>query len=156
MKINTFRFFNILLICFLVTACYKPNAKIFNDPIYKSKNSEYEFSLVLSLTNFIIEQYYTLDNDSSLLHASAIFSALNDNRHGEVYYWENNSFFGKVKIVLTYFVEQDIVCRHWIEQVAKINGRNISGAIFYKYKDKTNKACYDFKKKKWQFTNYNI
>ena len=156
MKKNIFRFFNILLICFLVTACNKPNTKIFNDPIYKSKNSEHQFSLVLSLTNFIIEQYYTLDNDSSLLHASAIFSALNDNRHGEVYYWENNNFFGKVRIVLTYFLDQNIVCRHWIEQIGKNKKKNFNGIISYKYKDKTNIACYDFQKKKWEFTNYNI
>ena len=74
------------------------------------------------------------------------FFALNDNRHGEVYYWENNSFFGKVKIVLTYFTEQDIVCRHWIEQVAKINGRNINGAIFISIKIKQIKRAMILKK----------
>ena len=44
-----------------------------------------------------------MDNKSSSLHTSAIFSALNDERHGEIYYWENKKYFGRVKIVLTYF-----------------------------------------------------
>lgn len=156
MKKIIYKFFSILLISCFITACSKPNSKIFKEPIYKSPESEYEGFLIDYFTDFIIEQYYTLDKKSSLLHASAIFSALNDNSHGEIYYWENKNFFGKVKIVLTYFVDQDIVCRHWIEQIAKIKKKNLDGTTNYKHKDKTNIACYNFQKKKWQFTNYNI
>lgn len=145
-----------LLICTLISACSNPNPKIFKDPIYKSPEGEHEGLLIDYLTDFIIEQYYTLDNDSSFLHASAILSALNDSRHGQVFYWENNNFFGKIKIVLTYFPNKDSVCRYWIEQVAKIKKINFNGKKSYKHKDKTNKACYDFKKKNWQFTNYNF
>ena len=70
--------------------------------------------------------------------------------------WENNNFFGKIKIVLTYSPYKDVVCRYWIEQVARIKKRNLNGTISYKHKDKTNMACYDLKKKSWQFTNYNF
>lgn len=156
MKKNIYKFINVLLVCTLITACSNPNPKIFKDPIYKSPEGEYEGLLIDYLTDYIIEQYYTLDNDSSFLHASAIFSALNDSRHGNIFYWENNNFFGKIKIVLTYSPYKDVVCRYWIEQVARIKKRNLNGTISYKHKDKTNMACYDLKKKSWQFTNYNF
>ena len=156
MKKNTFKFFNILILSFLITACSNQNPRVFKEPIYKSPEGEYEGFLTGYLADFIIEQYYTLDNNSSFLHASAVFSALNDSRHGQIFYWENNNFFGKVKIVLTYFPNKNVVCRHWIEQVAKVKKRNFNGSISYKDKNKTNKACYDFTTKNWKFTNYNI
>tara|TARA_Y100000768_G_scaffold254529_1_gene193421 strand:+ start:441 stop:911 length:471 start_codon:yes stop_codon:yes gene_type:complete len=156
MKKNIYKFIKILLIFNFMISCTKPNTRMFKEPIYNVPESEYEGYFIDYFTDFIIEQYYTLDSESSLLHASAIFSALNDKKHGEVYYWENNNFFGKVRIVLTYFLDQDIVCRHWIEQVGKNKQNNLNGILTYKYKDKTNIACYDFKKKKWEFTNYNI
>ena len=47
------------------------------------------------------------------------------------------------------------VCQKLIktfEKYSELSGPEES----YKYKDKTNIACYDFQKKKWEFTNYNI
>ena len=96
-----------------------------------------------------------MDNKSSSLHTSAIFSALNDERHGEIYYWENKKYFGRVKIVLTYFLDPNLVCRHWIEQVSKIKREYSDGTIKHTKKDRTNKACYNKKKDKWYFENYN-
>ena len=95
-----------------------------------------------------------MDNKSSSLHTSAIFSALNDERHGEIYYWENKKYFGRVKIVLTYFSETDLICRHWIEQVSKIKRIYSDGVIKHTKKDRTNKACYNKKEDKWYFENY--
>ena len=58
-------------------------------------------------------------------------------------------------IVLTYFLESDLVCRHWVEQVSKIKREYSDGTIKHTKKDRTNKACYNKKEDKWYFENYN-
>ena len=155
MKKNIFKFISLFFIIIFVSGCTNKNTKVFKEPLYKNPDSSYEGFIIDYLFDFVTEQYYTMDNISSSLHTSAIFSALNDERHGEIYYWENKKYFGRVKIVLTYFLESDLVCRHWVEQVSKIKREYSDGTIKHTKKDRTNKACYNKKEDKWYFENYN-
>ena len=154
MKKNIFKFISLFFIIIFVSGCANKNTKVFKEPLYKNPDSSYEGFIIDYLFDFVTEQYYTMDNISSSLHTSAIFSALNDERHGEIYYWENKKYFGRVKIVLTYFLESDLVCRHWVEQVSKIKREYTDGTIKHTKKDGTNKACYNKKEDKWYFENY--
>ena len=154
MKRNIFKFISFLFLMVFVSSCSAKNTKVFKEPLYKNPDSGYEGFLHDYLLDLVIEKYYTMDEKSSSLHTSAIFSALNDERHGEIYYWENRKFFGRVKIVLTYFLEPNLACRHWIEQVSKIKREYYDGTIKYTKKDGTNKACYNKNENKWYFENY--
>ena len=154
MRKNIFKFISFFFLLFFVIGCASNNTKVFKEPLYKNPDSGYEGYVIDYLFDFVTEKYYTMDDKSSSLHTSAIFSALNDERHGEIYYWENKKYFGRVKIVLTYFSEPDLICRHWIEQVSKIKRVYSDGIIKHIKKDRTNKACYNKKEDKWYFENY--
>ena len=155
MKKNIFKFISYSFLLIFIFGCVSKNIKVFKEPLYKNPDGAHEGFMIDYLLDFVTEKYYTMDNKSSSLHTSAIFSALNDERHGEIYYWENKKYFGRVKIVLTYFLEPSLVCRHWIEQVSKIKKKYSDGIIKHTKKDRTNKACYSVNEDKWNFENYN-